>query len=551
MKPSLMLLTSFVVGMAAVGMATGLAEAAAPVASANVPAITEAYFTTFTLSLVDPTTGQPAAGWVEFQNLPASAADTDYFVDYAAVTAGSPLPAYGQLGWNDLGPNQVGAPFYVNGSATVEVLAYDNEAQGDVDGSDQGQRLGVAVAAGSAGPYVAAPSIPVVPATLTAQPSSLTVGTSTAVTFTLRSATGAPLMGYAVQPEQGTTPHGVTNAAGQVTLSVDPSQTGSLAFWAENDADNGNNLAGIQYAGPYAVATLSVVAAASSSPPPSVTVLLARNDLPFDALVGQILADRYGWPLYLTPTASLPSTLLQTFKATHVTRVVILGGPAAVSTAIAAQLAADGLAVDRLWGWDRYGTAAAVAGFEGDASGVAVVTGGLDYHDLLSVAAVAGRHQWPLFLANRSGLPAVEQQVIQVDHVRLAYLVGSSASVNAKAAAALQALGVRVVRIAGSGPPNPYNTEAAVIQAFGASLSWRTVWVTSGASFLAGVEASPSVAAANGMLVQLPPSGPLPAALATALTTLRGQASTIDTLPSGEIGIAPEVLHAVQALLDL
>jgi putative cell wall-binding protein len=549
MKPSLMLLTSFVVGTAAVGMATGLAEAAAPVASASVPAVTEAYFTTFTLSLTDPTTGQPAAGWVEFQNLPASAADTDYYVDYAAVPSGSPLPAYGQLGWSDLGPNQTGTAFYVQGSATVEVLAYDNEAQGDDDGSDQGQRIGVAVATSSSGPFVAAPAISVVPATLTAQPASLTVGSPVPVTFTLRSATGAPLAGYAVQPEQGTSPTGVTNGDGQVTLTVNPDIPGTLAFWAENDADNGNNLAGIQYAGPYAVAQLTVTSASSPPPAAPVTAILARSDLPFDALVGQILADRYNWPVYLTPPASLPPAVAQTLQSTHVTRIVILGGPVAVSPGIADALQAMGITLERLWGWDRYGTAAAVARFEGDPSGIAVVTGGLDYHDLLTVAAVAGQRQWPLFLANPQGLPPAELQALTADHVHVAYVIGSLQSVDAQAVAQLTRLGVRVVRIAGA-VPGSYDTEAAVMASFGGSLSWRTVYVTSGASFLAGVESSPAVARAGGMLIQVPSSGTLPAALEAALVAIRGQAGGIETV-SGTPAIAPEVLHAVQQALGL
>jgi putative cell wall-binding protein len=549
MKPSLMLLTSFVVGTVAVGMATGLAEAAAPVASASVPAVTEAYFTTFTLSLTDPTTGQPAAGWVEFQNLPASAADTDYYVDYAAVPSGSPLPAYGQLGWSELGPNQVGSPFYVQGSATVEVLAYDNEAQGDDDGSDQGQRIGVAVSTSSSGPFSAAPAIPVTPATLTAQPSSVTVGSATAVTFTLRSATGNPLAGYAVQPEQGTSPSGVTNAQGQVTLTVNASAPGTLAFWAEDDADNGNNLAGIQYAGPYAVAQLTVAPASSPAPASPVTAILARDDLPFDALVGQILADRYGWPVYLTPPASLPADLIQTFKATHVTRIVILGGPVAVSPQIADTLESMGMGLERLWGWDRYGTAAAVARFEGDPSGIAVVTGGLDYHDLLSVAAVAGQRQWPIFLANQQGLPLPELEAVTADHVHVAYVVGSLQSVDARAIAQLTHLGVHVVRISGN-VPGPYDTEAALITSFEHSLSWRTVYVTSGASFLAGVESSPAVARAGTMLVQVPSSGTLPPVLETALAAIRGQADGIETV-AGTPAIAPEVLHAVQQALGL
>lgn len=553
MKPSHLLLTSFVVALSLAWTVSGVAEAANFAVSVSVPAITEAYFTTFTLSLTNPSTGRPTAGWVVLQNLPASSSDTDYYVDYAAVAAGSPLPPYGQLGWSDLGPGQAGAPFFVNGSDTVQVLAYDNEAQGDNDGNDRGQRLAVEAALSNS-PFTpdASMAVPVVPATLSANPASLVVGAPTAVTFSLKSATGAPLSGYSVQPEQGSSPSGTTDASGQVTLTLDPTRTGTVAFWAEDDADNGNNLAGIQFAGAYPVATLTVGAPPSPPPPtpPPTTAILARVDLPYDALVGQVLAYREQWRVYLTePTALSPETSAQ-LAAAHVTRVVVLGGPAAVSPAVVSALQHLGIHVMRLWGWDRYGTAAAVAQYEGDPSGIAVVTGGLSYADLLSVAAVAGARQWPLFLADAQGIPGPEQAALTADRVKMAYVVGSAATVDRTALAQLARLGIRTVRIAGPTLGDPYGTEAALMRAFRPLLNWRTLYVASGTGFLDGLESSPEVANAHSMVVQVPVTGSLPTALATAMAALRGIATQVTVAgPAGDVP-AP-VLRAVEQILGL
>ncbi len=544
-----------------------LVHAAVPAVTVSTSAVTEGYFTTFSLSLQNPATGAPQSGYVEFTNNPASASDTDYYVDVASVPAGSPMPAYGQFGWSDLGPSQVSTPVAVNGKATVEVLAYDMEATGDPDAADAGQNIGIAWSSSVNGPFTSVTPMPVTPATLIASPASIMANTSTPVTFTLTSATGAPLGGFAVQPETGSGPSGQTGANGTVTLTLSPSAAGATAFFAENNADNGNNLAGIQYAGPYATATVTATAPPSSpppappssppptpppSPPPAPsfrpTVILARSDLPYDALVGQVLADRTHWPVFLTPPTVLESGIINTWKAEDVGRVVILGGPAAISPQIADEIMAMGIKVTRIWGWDRYGTAAALASYLGDASGTAVVTSGLTYADLLSVAAIAGEHQWPLLLANASGVPAVEEPLLRSLGIRTAYVVGSIATVSQAAVDSLERAGIHVIRIEGATPGDPYGTEAALMTTFRNSLSWHTVYLADGGTYLAGLEASPAVAHAGSMLVQVPSSGSIPAELAAAIAGLRGKAASV-TAAGGTV--PSQILRAVEYSLGL
>jgi hypothetical protein len=132
----------------------------------------------------------------------------------------------------------------------------------------------------------------------------------------------------------------------------------------------------------------------------------------------------------------------------------------------------------------------------------------------------------------------------------MAYVVGSAATVDRTALAQLARLGIRTVRIAGPTLGDPYGTEAALMRAFRPMLNWRTIYVAGGTGFLDGLVASPEVANAHSMLVQVPVTGSLPAALAAAMAALRGIATQVTAAgPPGEV--PAQVLRAVDQLLGL
>lgn len=94
-------------------------------------------------------------------------------------------------------------------------------------------------------------------------------------------------------------------------------------------------------------------------PSGSARVYLTRGTVSPDALVGGMLRDG---PILLTSRTgtSVPQATAEAVAAMGATRVVALGGTAAVSEAVLAE-AADGRATGRLAGEDRYGTALAIA----------------------------------------------------------------------------------------------------------------------------------------------------------------------------------------------
>lgn len=589
MKPSHLPLASFGAGVLSL-LAAGPLSAAGPSPSPTVTvlpaAVTEAYFSTLSLDVTDPATGAAVPALVRLVNVPADAQDNDYYVDYGVDRTAA---TYGGPGWVDLGPGQTGPAFAVDGPTTITILAYDNEALGDPDGNDANQAVGIQVAAnppgGPVGPWTTATPVPVVPATLSPSPATVAVGTSTPVTFTLTDAQGKPLAGYAVAPETGSAPTGTTDAAGHATLTLQPTTTGSVAFWAEDDADNGHNLAGILYAGAYATATVTVAASLPPPPPPpsppppvpapappppkpapapappapppmppppaprTAAAVIARDDLPYDGMVGEVLAVREHAPLWLTPTDRLDPGVAGRLRTDGVGTVYVVGGPGAVSPAVTAAIRGMGIRVVRLWGWDRYGTAAAVARYLGDPSGTAVVATGLRYAEGMTVAPIAGKAGWPVLWADGQGLPATEREAIRAVGVRTVYAVGSPATVGTPAVDWLKAAGVSVERVGAAPGPDPVATEAAVLTRFAGALDPAHLAFSASSAFDDGLEAAVDVAAGGGTVVLVPP-GAVPPTLAGALGIFAGRVPSLVTL--GAPGaIDPTTEEALRRALGL
>ncbi len=80
-----------------------------------------------------------------------------------------------------------------------------------------------------------------------------------------------------------------------------------------------------------------------------------------DALAVGPLAAEQGHPILLATTESVPDATSAALEALGTTNVVIVGGAAAVSEAVADEVAAAGSSVSRISGDDRYATSAALA----------------------------------------------------------------------------------------------------------------------------------------------------------------------------------------------
>lgn len=142
-----------------------------------------------------------------------------------------------------------------------------------------------------------------------------------------------------------------------------------------------------------------------------------------DALAGAARAGTVGSPVLLVQPGAVPSVTRAEIERLAPERIVVLGGPVAVSEAVADELGAYGV-VERIAGPDRYGTAAQVAA-DLPASPEVLVATGQDWPDALAGAARAGAAGSPVLLVSTTGVPsATSGSLDRLDPDRIVVLGG-------------------------------------------------------------------------------------------------------------------------------
>lgn len=194
--------------------------------------------------------------------------------------------------------------------------------------------------------------------------------------------------------------------------------------------------------------------------------VLARADDYPDALAGGPLAAARSAPLLLTSRDGLSAA-----TGAELTRVLapgatvyLLGGGAALSDAVRADVEALGFRVERFSGAGRYDTAAAISA-ELTAPGAAVVASGEGFADALSASSVAAREGYPILLTRGGTLSEPTRAYLEQAGVAQVFVVGGGGVVSDAVVAELRATVGQgsVTRIAGA---DRYATAAAVAQRF-------------------------------------------------------------------------------------
>jgi len=180
-----------------------------------------------------------------------------------------------------------------------------------------------------------------------------------------------------------------------------------------------------------------------------------------DALTGAAAAAGRG-PVLLVSAAGVPPATSAELHRLAPKRLVVLGGPDAVSPTSVAQAAAaaGGAAVTRAGGADRYATSAAVsAATFGPGVPVAYVATGSDFPDALAASAAAGG-KGPVLLAGDVLDPAVASELTRLHPAKL-IVAGDTTAVSDDVASDAQAAAATtfMTRVAGFGH---YGTPAAV-----------------------------------------------------------------------------------------
>jgi putative cell wall-binding protein/beta-lactamase superfamily II metal-dependent hydrolase len=199
---------------------------------------------------------------------------------------------------------------------------------------------------------------------------------------------------------------------------------------------------------------------------PVPVLFVATGEAFADALAGGPAADVLGGPVLPVAKAGIPASILDELERLDPARIVILGGPGAVSDAIATQLQnhTSGT-VTRIAGVNRYDTAARVAttAFDGPVPQALIATGA-DFADALAGGAVGAKTNSPVLLVEPSRLPAETAQALRDLQPRnIAVLGGTTAVSDAVLNHLKEYTTGGVTRLSGD---SRYTTAAKTVQTF-------------------------------------------------------------------------------------
>ncbi len=215
-------------------------------------------------------------------------------------------------------------------------------------------------------------------------------------------------------------------------------------------------------------------------------VLVTADNYP-DALAGSVLAYKVNGPILLVGSREGDQVKVLDYLKSNLDpsgTVYLLGGAAAVSSAMESQVAASGFThMTRIAGADRYETSAKIADQLGVTTGTPLMlVSGENYPDALSISSVADRMKLPILLVQKEGFSdSVSREFAAIKPSKV-YIIGGDGVISpavAKQVAQLTGLAqMNIVRIGGA---DRYATSLAVAQYF--NLAGQSVCVATGGNF--------------------------------------------------------------------
>ena len=300
----------------------------------------------------------------------------------------------------------------------------------------------------------------------------------------------------------------------------------------------------LRWAGANRYATSATIATRAYPQGASTVMLASGQDFP-DALAGAPVAGARSMPVLLTAPAALPSQTRGALTTLGAQRVIILGGEAAVSSAVVESLRSMGLTVERWSGADRWQTAAAISrkAFPSGSRCLYVVSG-LAFPDALSGAPAAGAGGCALLPVNGTSVPSVVRQEISRLAPSRVVFVGGQAAVSTEAATAVLAAapGATSTRLAGG---NRYETSVAIAKQDVFTRPRAEVFVASGQNFPDALSMAAVAGARKAPMLLTAPEN-LPSVIRTEIGRL---ATPRAILAGGEVSVSEPVAAAIKAVL--
>lgn len=337
---------------------------------------------------------------------------------------------------------------------------------------------------------------------------------------------------------------GIAAAASCATYSRDTDPNPPLCGWFSTPAPpagrtpDGPTIE--RLAGPDRVAT-AIEVAQDAFPHAAPNVVIATADAFPDALAGAPLAAHLEAPLLITGRDGLDPRVAQEIARLGAGNAWLLGGGAALSEAVAADLADLGLSVTRIGGADRVETAVAIA--EAIGSGNAFLVEGGDFASALSAGAVGALVGRPVLLTDGDVLSPRLEAFLQEDLVVDVRIVGSAVSQAVEDSLAdVAPLITDVARTAGADAPETSALMAELgIQVGQDDTDW---WLATVEDWPDALGAAAAAAVDEGVLLQVPADGL--GAPASALLAEKADVAEFVRVVGGTAALSEAVVTDVQ-----
>lgn len=232
---------------------------------------------------------------------------------------------------------------------------------------------------------------------------------------------------------------------------------------------------------------------------PDVPVVYVATGADFpDALSAAAPAAHLGGPLLLTHAEGLPTVVRNELVRLSPDRIVVVGGEAVIGAAVYDELAMLAPAISRLGGADRYESGELLIADSFTAAAEAFIATGNDFPDALAASAAAGSLGAPVFLVDGESVRPSALAALQALGVTTVRIAGGSSVVSMPIAEQLKGAGFTVLRHEGA---DRYLTAAAINAAvFGASAPVSAAFIANGDGFADALAGAALAGAVGGPL---------------------------------------------------
>jgi len=310
-------------------------------------------------------------------------------------------------------------------------------------------------------------------------------------------------------------------------------------------------------AGADRYATAAAIARATF-PDGGANVVVARGDLFPDALSAvNVAGSQYGYgkgAVLLTPRGSVPEPVAAVIRDLTPHDGVVIGTRDVVGAAVEGFVARNALREYRVGGADRYSTnrATYTVTYNGEAEQPRAVNGlptallvsGADYADAVAAGPVAYKERVPLLLTAPDRLPASTRAALADNRLEQVVVVGGPSAVSPAVVRELEALGLRVRRVAGA---SRQETAIRVFEFAEQEFGWtlRHVNLARGDGFADALAGGPHAGEERAPVLLTADTGDLSAATRDFLRSRAGTVASIDVL-GGRAAVSDAVVQQAQ-----